>query len=264
MAWNQHANLSYLKRIDDCVRLRGHDHSQFALDTADDKLTEHAWVKLPSAWINERGLPAFKWAHGGAGADQIAALMILTVISHEANQDSGRARVTYEHFCARTELSRAKVSNGLSVLRDRGLIESSADAGQSVVQLANFNPDAGWAKFPAKSMYAGERIRAFAEFRLRKVVELDALKLFFLMVARRDNRTNLANISYPTIEEYSGIPNVRIKPAISYLASHSLMYVEQVPRSSSEYGVANAYRIVGIDSRNHTGTQHRGAFDFDA
>jgi hypothetical protein len=221
------------------------------------------WVKLPSAWINERGLSSFKWAHGGAGADQIAALMILTVITHDADRDSGRARVTYEDFCARTDLSRAKVSNGLSVLGDRGLVERPAEAGQSVFQLANFSPGGGWAKFPAKSMYAGERIRAFADFRLRKVVELDALKLFFLMVARRDNRTNLANISYPTIEQYSGIPNVRIKSAISYLASHSLVYVDQIPSRSSEHGVANAYRIVGIDSRNHMGTRGREAFGLE-
>ena len=45
-----------------------------------------------------------------------------------------------------------------------------------------------------KSMYSSGRIIAFDEFRLRKVIELDALKLFFLFVARRDQKTNLANI----------------------------------------------------------------------
>ena len=27
------------------------------------------WVRLPSTWINERGLVSFKWEHGGAGAE---------------------------------------------------------------------------------------------------------------------------------------------------------------------------------------------------
>jgi hypothetical protein len=109
------------------------------------------------------------------------------------------------------------------------------------------------------------RIRAFADFRLRKVVELDALKLLFLMVERRDNRTNLANISYPKIEEYTGILNVRIKTAISYLASHSLVHVEHIPRMNSEYGVANAYRVAGIEPYNHMGTRGRmlEASDFE-
>ena len=216
-----------------------------------------AWVKLPSAWISERGLRAFNWAYGGAGADQIAALMILTVIALDADQEIGRARLTYEDFCARTDLSRAKVSKGLSVLADRSLIERSPDAGQSVYRLANFNPDRDWAKFPARSICPGERIRAFAEFRLRKAIELDALKLLFLIAARRDNRTNLAHMAYPTIEEYSGIPNARIKSAISYLASHSLVFVDQTPSTSNEHGVVNAYRIVGVDSRHHMGTRGR-------
>src|SRR5205823_2661062 len=161
-------------------------------------------------------------------------------------------RITYDDFCARTELSRAKVSKGLAVLEHQALIKRPGDAGQSIFQLTDYNPDRGWAKFPAKSMYSGdERIRAFADFRLRKVVELDALKLLFLMVERRDNKTNLANISYPKIEEYTGILNVRIKTAISYLASHSLLYVEHIPRMNSEYGVASAYRIAGIEPFNH-------------
>jgi hypothetical protein len=217
-----------------------------------------AWVRLPSTWINERGLITFKWDHGGAGADQIAALMTLTVIAHNADQATGRARVTYDEFCAHTELSRAKVSKGLAVLERHGLIERSGDAGQSVFGLANFGAEHRWAKFPAKSMYSGDhRIRAFAEFSLRRVVELDALKLLFLVVARRDNQTNLANISYPRIEEYTGILNVRIKAAISYLASHSLLHVEHVPSRTNEYGVANAYRIPGIEPFNHMGTRGR-------
>lgn len=216
------------------------------------------WVKLPSSWINQKGLVSFRWGYGGAGADNIAALMLLTVIAHDADQGTGCARVTYHAFCERTGLSRAKVSKGLSVLKHQGLINRSGDTGQSVFQLTNFELGNVWAKFPSKSMYpGGEVIRAFTEFRLRKVVELDALKLFFLMVERRDNKTNLANISYPKIEEYSGVANARIKAAISYLASHALLYVEHIPRMNSEYGVANAYRVAGIEPFSHMGTRGR-------
>lgn len=225
-----------------------------------------AWVRLPSTWIKERGLVTFSWQHGGTGADQIAALMVLTVIAHNADQITGRARITYDDFCEHTQLSRAKVSKGLTRLEQQRLIKRPEDAGPSIVQLADFTPDRGWAKFPAKSMYSGDqRIRAFAEFRLRKVVELDALKLLFLMAERRDNKTNLANISYPKIEEYTGIPNVRIKTAISYLASHSLLYVEHIPRMNTEYGVANAYRIAGVEPFSHMGTRGRtfDASDFE-
>jgi RIO-like serine/threonine protein kinase len=112
-------------------------------------------------------------------------------------------------------------------------------------------------------MYAGGRILAFDEFKLRKVVELDALKLFFLFVERRDKRTNLANIGYEKIHQYTGIKRERIKSAISFLASLSLVYVEQLPSQTNSFGISNAYRIVGIDSFNHRGTRGRGGDEAD-
>jgi hypothetical protein len=89
------------------------------------------------------------------------------------------------------------------------------------------------------------------------LLPLDALKLFFLFVARRGRDTNLASIGYDKIEEYSGMKRLRIKPAISFLASLSLIYVEHVP-SKTTPGIANAYRIVGLESYHHLGTTGRG------
>jgi hypothetical protein len=106
-------------------------------------------------------------------------------------------------------------------------------------------------------MYSVGRIIAFKEFKLRRVVELDALKLFFLFVARRDQRTNFANIGYEKIVEYAGVKRDRIESAISFLASLSLVYVEHVPSKANLYGVSNAYRIVGIDPTVHMGTRGR-------
>jgi hypothetical protein len=106
-------------------------------------------------------------------------------------------------------------------------------------------------------MYASERISAFDDFKLRRRVELDALKLFFLFIAMRDRKTNMAIIGYGKILEYSGIERQRIKPAISFLASLSLVYVEQIPSQTNEHGISNAYRVVGIDTTNHMGTKGR-------
>ena len=93
---------------------------------------------------------------------------------------------------------------------------------------------------------------------LRRLVELDAMKLFFLFAERRDRGPNLANISYDGIERYIGIARQRIKPATSLLAALSMVYVEQTLSSQSDYGVSNAYRIVGVESRVHMGTRGRG------
>ena len=217
-----------------------------------------SWVRLPSIWIEEGGLKQLSWGAAGQGADNIAALMALTAIAHVADDETGIARVTYDQLCGWTGLSRAKLSSGLQILKTLGVIARVPDAPQSTYRLMSYDPQGGWAKLPGKRMYSGGRIHAFDEFRLRKQVELDALKLFFLFVARRDRRTNLANISYDKIEEYTGIKRRKIKAAISFLASLSLVYVEHLPSTANEQGISNAYRIVGVESRIHMGTRGRG------
>jgi hypothetical protein len=179
--------------------------------------------------------------------------MALIALAHAADQASGIARRTYDDLCASTGLSRAKLANGLGMLKRINVIEP--DDARSTYRLLHFPPGHHWAKLPAKSMYSvAGRIAAFAGFQLRRPIELDALKLFLLFVARRARDNNLASIGYPKIEQYTAIKRVRIKPAISFLASLSLVYVETVQITT---GIANAYRVVGLDSYNHRGTRGR-------
>ncbi len=222
------------------------------------------WVRLPSDWINCRdGLKELRWKGDGVGSDATAALMALTAIAHRANELSGIARLTYDALCSATCLSRAKLSNGLDVLESIHVIERMPD-GRSTYKLLNLgDPSARWGKLPAESMYVAGRIEAFSEFRLRKAGEFNALKLFFLVVARRNQKTNMANLGYTGIEKYTGIERAKIKSAISLLAALSLIYVEHRPSDIDPRGVANAYRIVGVDSYRHMGTQGRGMTPHD-
>ena len=104
---------------------------------------------------------------------------------------------------------------------------------------------------------------AFSEFKLRSEIELVALKLYFLFVARRTAATNLAVITYDKITAYTGVERDKIKPAPSLLASLSLVYVEHVKirETNNPYGLANAYRLAGLDSYRHMGTTGRGLND---
>jgi hypothetical protein len=110
-----------------------------------------------------------------------------------------------DYFCALTGLSRAKVSKGLDALENTKVIEREPDDARSIYKLAYYNVSAGWAKLPLKSMYSSGTIAAFMDFRLRRVAELDALKLFLLIVARRNRTTNITNIGHEKIEEYTNI-----------------------------------------------------------
>jgi RIO-like serine/threonine protein kinase len=219
------------------------------------------WVRLPSEWIRARNLTAMKWKSGGNGSDNTAALMTLVAIAHTADE-SGVAHATYDQLCAATGLSRAKLSNGLEVLNDLKVIERRTN-GRSTYRLANYSIEKGWAKLPAKSMYAGGCIAAFGELELRRAVELNAMKLFFLFVAQRGRDTNFANIGYDKIQEYTGVERAKIKSAISLLASLSLIHVEHIHSKVNDHGTANAYRIVGVEPNVHMGTKGRSMGELD-
>jgi DNA-binding transcriptional ArsR family regulator len=220
------------------------------------------WVCLPTAWIQEGGLRKLKWKHGGSGSDNIAALMALVAIAHAADQTSGIAIATYDELCEATNLSRAKLSNGLDVLEKRKLIERSPGEKRSTYRLIAFDrQQRGWGKLPLKRMRHEARIDAFKDFKLRSIVELNALKLFLLFIAFRDNSSNLASISYDKIEEYTGIEREKIRSGISLLASIPLVHVERVPSKTNDYGVANAYRIVGLEPYVHMGTSGRTSLE---
>lgn len=223
------------------------------------------WVRLPTAWINEKRLRELRWDGDGKGSDNSAALIVLAAIAYHSND--GLARLTYTQLCKETRISRSKLSNGLDVLAMLGVIER-APKGRSTYRLANFDAELSksnekfrWGMFPARRLYLAGHLFAFSEFKLRSETELNALKLYFLFVARRGTDNNLAIISYDKIVEYTDIERQKIKPALSLLASLSLVYVEQLPSLTNEFGVANAYRLAGLDSYRHRGTVGRDLSD---
>jgi hypothetical protein len=215
------------------------------------------WVRLPAQWIGDHRLTEFKWGYSGAGADELAALMTLIAVAHSVDPHTGSARLTYDTLTTRACLSRAKLARGLTVLQERRLIVRPEDAARSMISLTDYD-QVRWAKLPFRSMYRNDRIAAFHEFTLRKPIELDAIKLFLLFAQRRDNSSNMAKIGYDKIELYTAIPRTRIKSAISYLVSHLLIHIEQLQREDFDVGIAQGYRLVGIDPHNHMGTGGRG------
>lgn len=210
------------------------------------------WVKLPTQWIEEGGLRDFRWAKG-KGAANVSAIVLLIVMAHHAHPDTGEVRITYDKLCERASLSRAMVSAGLDVLASKGLLETET-VGRSHYALTDYDPTAGWGKLPAAKLYHNGVIEAFAGLQKRKQVELDAMKLFLLFVARRDNSTNMALLNYDQIEERSGVARARIKPALSMLCAMGLIQIEHLPRRFGEPGVASGYRLTHVDSHRHMGT----------
>ncbi len=212
------------------------------------------WVKLPSGWIEQGGLRAFQWGREG-GSAQSASLMVLLAIAHRAADKTGVAHLTYDELQWATHLSRTKVAEGLDVLEQRDLILRKVE-GRSTVQLSGYDPTAGWAMLPARKLYSGDGIMAFADFHLRKKAELDALKAYLAFAARRDRNENRAFITHEQLHDYAGIPDGRIKSAISLLVVNHLVVVEQVERTGG-VGVSHSYRLNHLAPTRHLGTTGR-------
>lgn len=212
------------------------------------------WVRFPTHWIEaeEHHLRDVTWAEDGI--DGLAGLMVLIVIVQHTDQETGEAKVTYDLLQKATGLSRSTIARGLGFIEGK-LVEKLS---QSRYRIAGYDAGRGWAMLPAKPLYTGKgQISFFQEFRCRKAVELNALKLYLLFVSRRDRNDNMAHVTYDMIEDYTGIERDHIKSALSFLAANGMIHIEHVPSKVSKFGVANAYRITRLEAYRHMGTTGR-------
>ena len=221
------------------------------------------WVKIPTQWIlDKENLPLakFKWI-GVNKSDFISALMIYIIIAHHANSERnmyfssiGCARLSYTNIGILSGLSRAKISSGIKVLEQNGLIKKEQYKKTNVFEMQNYGVS-GWAKLPAKSLYDDklQRILPFHKFTLRSKVELNALKLYLLIAALRDNKKNHATPSYSTISSYTGIPQNDIRSSISFLINLNMIHVDKFGDYNVPEKRNNFYRLIGIDDYRHTG-----------
>lgn len=221
------------------------------------------WVKLPTGWIRDKdNLPLRKFVLRDANKSNFtAALMLYICIAHHIRRKengscpTGWAMLSYSQLQNITNLSREKISAGLSILRKKNLVEINTNSKTNLYSLVGYNNKGGWAKLPAKRLYDKKiaHIKPFLEFKIRQRVELDALKLYLVLIAFRDNIKNHATPSYETISNYTGIPLRNIRSAISLLVNHDMIHVQKYGDLNQIDKRNNFYRIVGIDGQRHAG-----------
>jgi hypothetical protein len=213
------------------------------------------WVQLPTKWILEGGLRNFEWKTHKSNAT--VALLLLMVIGHHVEQDAeGVVRLTYDDFETTLGFSRTKISDGLELLRKLKIVEIF-EGKRSVHRLSG--PLSPWGKLPARPLYSrsGAELVPFKDFKLRQKAELDALKIFLFLVARRDNDQNLCLATYDQIEKETGVPKARIKSGLTMLYANHLVFLEPQRSTAHDAAIAHAYRIAHVDPYRHAGTNDR-------
>lgn len=223
------------------------------------------WVRMPSFWLRDESvmpLAGLRWS-GPHKSDRIAALMIYMVLVHHANDqptaqfpDVGWVTLTYTRLSDVTGLSRSKIAGGLKILEQMGCVEVCQLGRNNSYYVAEYGTHGGWAKLPARRLYTRDlqRIPAFHAFKLRSRVELDALKLYLIIIALRDNATNYAVVSYDRMCEYTGLARNHVKPALSLLVTQALVHVDQGATEANQFSTKNMYRPRYLDPYRHRGT----------
>lgn len=218
-------------------------------------MQHQSWVKLPTGWIESGGLKSFGWAQG-QGSTNVAALLLLFPLAHFTKPETRWAHLTYNDFQTATGLSRTKISDGLKRLKLANVLELNPEHRSQHRLIGYGEEDARWGKLPAKRLYTAHGELTFRKsLFMRSVAELDALKVYFTFVTRRDNDLNAVYLTYDKITEYTGIPRNRIKPATSWLAGNGLISMENIKSQQTDLGTAIVYRVTHVDPYKHMGSQ---------
>jgi hypothetical protein len=148
-----------------------------------------------------------------------------------------------------TGLSRAMVRAGTLRLCEANLITVGHEGqGRKNRYFVVDYSEGAWGKIPYRQVAggrAGKELQLLHELSCKSWTDLDALKLYLLLIAHRDKTTGCAMIGYSKIEESSGIWREKIRQAISLLIAHHLVRVEQ-EKTPGQYNTPNSYRILGF------------------
>lgn len=217
------------------------------------------WSRLPTAWIMNGGLQAFHGRKGLLGSS-VAALKILTAIllaaennsAGKAGANQGSASLSYDDLMDRTGLSRASISAGIARLVDADIVivHHQGRGQRNRYVMRDYGPGDHYARIANLSLYRHAnttKVTVLCELSTRREADLNALKLYLFLCAIKDRRLSYAMASYERINEVTGIPESKIRPAISVLVEHRLIDVDREKSTPDKRNHPNHYVILGLN-----------------
>lgn len=182
-------------------------------------------------------------------------LFALAIRSNLGQKELGQRKdnqviATYDQLADMTLLSREMIAKGLKLLRELGAITSTRDGNGCIHELLGIDI-AGWCGLPQGHLLDGTIVlRRLAGMReaLKRRSSLDAMKLYMLLLAFRDNTSNIARVGYAVIREYTGMRREEISTAVQLLQGAQLCRLaidEEVPLRKGQHK-HNRYIITGL------------------
>jgi hypothetical protein len=219
--------------------------------------TESRWARLPNSWIYDDRLTAFSAAPTRRGAAGAALKLLIAIIVRAVNKraadagaDQGSALLSYDQFMELTDLSRGMVAKGVALLKASGIVTVEAAPGAtSRYRLAGYGAKDTYGRMPKALLYRGPSVQALKtlyELSLRNEADVNAMKLYLLICGTQDKDTRVSLINHHTIWLRTGIPEKKIRRALSVLYEHGLVSHVLIDRSDEGKPPSVGYRVVGL------------------
>ncbi|MEG6158070.1 helix-turn-helix domain-containing protein [Enterobacter hormaechei] len=213
------------------------------------------WAPMYSWWIQDEVIQSLNWRRNELGrpAGKTAALMIYIAITMKSSEEPGMrpVKITYSRLSEMTGISRELVREGITILEKLEMISVEKVGRNNIYTLVNKRLKGGWCKIPVKPIMTedGKIISPFKELRLRRKIELHAIKIFLYLASVRDNHTEFSLASYETIRKAVGISDKDISRALALLSLIGLLArVSSEKAEDNKVNQPNRYYLVGYKS----------------
>lgn len=222
--------------------------------------TNEAKIPHPSGEGFLPGLSYLRWRlHKGSAT---AAIMLLFALAIKSNLDqkkdglrSGiKVVATYEQLMEYTNLSRGLIAKGLKLLRELGAITTVKDGNGCAYSLQGIDTPGQYCQLPQGYLLDGQTVMRRLKglhTAIKNRSSLDAMKLYMLLLAFRENKWNVACISYDKIREYTGMRKEEISIAVQLLQGAQLIRLggdQEVPLQEGQHR-HNRYIILGLSGK---------------
>lgn len=225
------------------------------------------WCKFPTAWVGIgqvddpdspalRPLRALMWQDYRVTA--AAALIVLLAIAIRHNELKGgrelendprpsEVPVTYDELEELTGFPRPTVAKALKLLQELRLIVATKVGRSMWYGLPGLHGKGGWCQVPQEHLLRGASggLRRLRGTVVNRVV-LNALKLYILLLANRNQRANTSAMSYRSMEKYSGVRRSDISPALSHLTALQLVTVAEDQADDRTEDRSMRYELKGL------------------
>lgn len=218
---------------------------------------------MPSRWIREGELAAISWRE--SKGDATAALLLLMALCVERNRanigretgerasaavpasdDRELVHATYDRLMDMTMLSRAKVAGGLKILRELKVVVATPRA--SEYRLPSIETPGSWCQLPQGHVWDNPHVAKYLKgLTLRHRAELDALKVYLMLLAFRGNKNSVTLLGYERMTQLAGLDRTEITRAKSHLFNWGLIVEKEVDPAPGQIGRnPTSYKIRGF------------------